>query len=201
MNVRTKSARRKLGALLGFTLLSSWPYASASAQAAQPAFVPTLQKLGATPEEIAHILENYQGAPPSMRAKLEANDPDAVKQLLQYQRGISATENAHPLLTAGSAMPQFSLKGVDGKTYTPESFKGAKAVVVMFFSNHCPASQMVEARAKKMAADYASKGVMFVAIQPDAPSASSPSQHNYTDVEAVSYTHLDGYKRQPLIVA
>ena len=32
----------------------------------------------------------------------------------------------------------FSLKGIDKKTYTLEQFRGSKGLVVMFICNHCP---------------------------------------------------------------
>jgi thiol-disulfide isomerase/thioredoxin len=53
----------------------------------------------------------------------------------------------------------------------------------MFICNHCPASQLYENRMKKMADDYKSKGVQFLAIQPNAVSAISPRELNYTDVD------------------
>jgi peroxiredoxin len=42
--------------------------------------------------------------------------------------------------------PAFSLPGVDGKTYTLDSFKGKKAVVLVFSCNHCPYVQAYEGR-------------------------------------------------------
>ena len=40
-------------------------------------------------------------------------------------------------LKADSKAPSFSLKGVDGKVYSPEDFKG-KCLLVVFMCNHCP---------------------------------------------------------------
>lgn len=93
-----------------------------------------------------------------------------------------AAQTTHPMLAIGAPLPSFSLKGVDGKIYTPASFKDSKFLVVAFFSNHCPASQMFEGRFKQMVADYTRRGVAFAAIQPDGSAASAPSEHGFTDV-------------------
>lgn len=60
--------------------------------------------------------------------------------------------------------PGFSLKGVDRKTYTLESFKSAKALAVVFSCNHCPYVQATEARMIEIQKDYRDKGVHFVLI-------------------------------------
>ena len=41
-------------------------------------------------------------------------------------------------LKIGSPLPGFNLVGVDGKYYSPESFKDKDAVIVIFSCNHCP---------------------------------------------------------------
>ena len=41
-------------------------------------------------------------------------------------------------LVTGSSCPSFSLPGVDGKTYSLDSFKDAKAFLVIIMCNHCP---------------------------------------------------------------
>jgi len=47
----------------------------------------------------------------------------------------------HPTLAIGSKAPSFSLKGVDGKTYTLASFAKYKILVIIFTCNHCPTAQ------------------------------------------------------------
>ena len=49
-------------------------------------------------------------------------------------------------LKIGDAAPDFSLKGVDGKTYTLADFKDAPVLMVVFLSNHCPYSHAAETR-------------------------------------------------------
>jgi thiol-disulfide isomerase/thioredoxin len=85
-------------------------------------------------------------------------------------------------LPIGSSAPDFSLPGVDGKTYTLESFKNAKVLVVIFICNHCPTSQAYEGRVKKLTSDYAPKGVSVVAINPNNPSSLRLDELGYSDV-------------------
>ncbi len=64
----------------------------------------------------------------------------------------------------GSSMVDFSLKGVDGKTYGLKSFADKKAVVVVFSCNHCPYVQAYEARMVQLQQDYLPRGVTLVAV-------------------------------------
>src|ERR1700759_5056375 len=75
----------------------------------------------------------------------------------------------HKTMAIGESAPDFSLPGIDGKTYTLASFKNAKVLVVVFMCNHCPTSQAYEGRVKKLTTDYAAKGVAVVAINPNHP--------------------------------
>lgn len=67
-------------------------------------------------------------------------------------------------MTTATAASDFNLKGVDGKSYSLESFKDAKALVVVFSCNHCPYVVAYEDRMIAIQRDYAPKGVRFVAI-------------------------------------
>jgi peroxiredoxin len=67
-------------------------------------------------------------------------------------------------IALGTPAPAFDLPGVDGAHATLDSFKGARALVVMFICNHCPYVKAVNARLVALAADYAPRGVAFVAI-------------------------------------
>jgi peroxiredoxin len=67
-------------------------------------------------------------------------------------------------LPLGSTPPDFSLPGVDGKTYSPSSFKDAKILVIFWSCNHCPYVVGSEERMIRFANDYASRGVRMVAI-------------------------------------
>jgi peroxiredoxin len=70
-------------------------------------------------------------------------------------------------LAIGSPAPPFSLPGVDGKTYTLETFADKKNLVVIFTCNHCPYAQAYEDRIIAIQRDYAPKSVALVGINPN----------------------------------
>jgi thiol-disulfide isomerase/thioredoxin len=88
----------------------------------------------------------------------------------------------HKTLAIGASAPDFSLPGVDGKTYTLASFKNSKVLAIVFMCNHCPTSQAYEGRVIKLTSDYASKGVSVVAINPNNPASLRLDELGYSDV-------------------
>lgn len=70
-------------------------------------------------------------------------------------------------MAVGTAAPAFSLPGIDGKTYSLDSFADAAALVVVFTCNHCPYAKAVEERLVALQRDYAPRGVRLVAINPN----------------------------------
>ncbi len=64
----------------------------------------------------------------------------------------------------GGTLPDFELAGVDGRSYSSETFKDKKVLVVMFICNHCPYVQAVEDRLIQLQRDYASKSVQLIGI-------------------------------------
>jgi peroxiredoxin len=85
-------------------------------------------------------------------------------------------------LAIGDAAPDFSLPGVDGKTYSLADFAGSKFLIVLFTSNHCPTAQAYEERVKKVVADYKPKGVALVAIQPNSARGLRLDELGYTEL-------------------
>jgi peroxiredoxin len=85
-------------------------------------------------------------------------------------------------LALGSPAPDFSLPGIDGKTYSLSSFKDSKALAVIFTAVHCPTAEVYEARMKKLVQDYRDKGVAFVVIQPNNAEAVRLDEMGYTDL-------------------
>ncbi len=83
-------------------------------------------------------------------------------------------------LQIGDPAPAFSLPGIDGKTYTLDDFKDGKVLVVFFTSNHCPTSHGAADRIKSFLADFRSKGMSFVAINPNNPEGISIDELGYT---------------------
>lgn len=43
-----------------------------------------------------------------------------------------------PALALGNRAPDFTLEGIDGKTWSLADVRGAKGTLVMFICNHCP---------------------------------------------------------------
>jgi peroxiredoxin len=67
-------------------------------------------------------------------------------------------------LSIGSKIPEFNSIGIDGKTYSLESFKDNKGLIIIFSCNHCPYVQAYEGRIKAIQSDYKDKGITVVAI-------------------------------------
>src|SRR4051812_30038359 len=67
-------------------------------------------------------------------------------------------------LLLGQQAPDFNLPGADGKNYSLKDFADAKLLVVAFTSNHCPYVIGCEDRINAFVAEFAPKGVGFVAI-------------------------------------
>ena len=80
-------------------------------------------------------------------------------------------QSANAALGLGSEAPDFSLPGVDGKTYSLKNFADSKLLLVIFTCNHCPTSMEYEERIKKLVTDYKKKSVAIVAISPNDPEA------------------------------
>ena len=78
--------------------------------------------------------------------------------------------DAHEL-KIGDAAPDFSLRGVDGKTYSLANFKDPDLLMVIFTSNHCPYCHAIEARLARLIADTRGRGLAVVAINPNHPDA------------------------------
>ncbi len=85
-------------------------------------------------------------------------------------------------LTIGSKAPDFSLPGVDGKTYSLKDFSNAKVMAIVFTCNHCPTAQAYEDRLIQLAKDYQDKGVAVVAVSPNDPQAIRLDELGYTDM-------------------
>jgi peroxiredoxin len=72
-------------------------------------------------------------------------------------------------LNIGDTAPDFSLRGVDGKSHTLSEYSAAKLLMIAFISNHCPDSHAVEPRLKQLIADMQGRGLTVVAINPNSP--------------------------------
>ena len=98
---------------------------------------------------------------------------------------VPAVQADPPGLTTiaiGAPAPDFSLPGVDGRTYSLKDFASSRVLVVLFTCNHCPTAQAYEARIAKLHADYSAKGVALVAISPNDPAAVRLDELGFTDL-------------------
>ncbi len=105
-----------------------------------------------------------------------------MRSILAVLLALGAADDPIKPLAIGDPAPDFSLPGVDGKAYALKDFAGAKILVVVFTSNHCPTAQAYEERLKKLIDDYAAKGVAVVAIQPNSPKGLRPDELGYTEL-------------------
>src|SRR3954453_13478235 len=83
-------------------------------------------------------------------------------------------------LKIGDPAPDFSLKGVDDKTYTLADFKDAPVLMVVFLSNHCPYSHAAEGRLLPLVAEMKSRGLAVVAINPNNPNSVQVGELGYS---------------------
>jgi peroxiredoxin len=98
-------------------------------------------------------------------------------------------------LKIGDAAPDFSLKGVDGKTYTLADFKDAPVLMVAFLSNHCPYSHAAETRLLPMVAELKDRGFAVVAINPNSPTAVDIGELGYSKYND-SYDEMKLYAKE-----
>ncbi len=94
-------------------------------------------------------------------------------------------------LAVGTKAPNFTLKTVDGKSYSLSSFKG-KPVLVEFFAVWCPICQAESTVLNEIDATYGSKGLQTVAV------LASPYGKNYeksgdTDLSIVTKSDINWF--------
>lgn len=83
-------------------------------------------------------------------------------------------------LQIGDSAPDFELIGVDEEKHTLNDYAEAKLLLVAFLSNHCPTSQAIEGRLKKLLKDHKGQGLRVVAINPNDPAALRPDELGYS---------------------
>lgn len=64
----------------------------------------------------------------------------------------------------GEKAPDFSLPGIDGKTYTLAHFADKKILVIIFMCNHCPYVQACWNRLIALQNEFGTRGVQLVGI-------------------------------------
>lgn len=114
------------------------------------------------------------------------SSPNQASQSVQQptapgQPQLVAKQNVKTL-DIGADAPDFNLPDVDGRYYTLQDFKDAKALVVVFTCNHCPTAQAYEDRIIALTNDYKGKSVAVVAISPNSPLGLLPEELGYSDL-------------------
>lgn len=96
---------------------------------------------------------------------------------------VLAQEHPNPeTLKPGAKAPDFKLQGIDGKTYTLDSFKDAKILMIVFSAPHCPTAQAYEDRIVQIQKDYGPQGVQVVMIMPNSTDALCLEERGYTEL-------------------
>lgn len=71
---------------------------------------------------------------------------------------------ASTMLPLGTQAPDFELPDFNGQKVSLSSFRGSKALVVIFMCNHCPFVKHVAPELVRLHADYGPRGVSIVGI-------------------------------------
>ena len=74
-----------------------------------------------------------------------------------------------PVCDFGAPAIDFSLPGVDGKTWTLDDCRGEKGLLVMFICNHCPYVKAIRSRIVRDTRELIQNGINSVAIMSNDP--------------------------------
>jgi len=74
-----------------------------------------------------------------------------------------------PVCDFGAPAPDFSLRGIDGNTWSLAECRGERGTLVMFICNHCPYVQAIQERLVRDTRALFDQGVKSVAIMPNDP--------------------------------
>ena len=74
-----------------------------------------------------------------------------------------------PVCEFDKPVVDFSLQGVDGKIWTPETARGEKGLLVMFICNHCPYVKAIRDRLVRDTSELMQYGINSVAIMSNDP--------------------------------
>ncbi|MBT3306187.1 MAG: thioredoxin family protein [Alphaproteobacteria bacterium] len=95
-----------------------------------------------------------------------------------------------PICDFGWKALDFSLSGIDGKTYTLEDIRGPRGTLVMFICNHCPYVKSIHNRLVRDAKALQEIGIGVIAIMSNDPAeyAEDSFENMKTVAEAKGFT-------------
>ena len=96
-----------------------------------------------------------------------------------------------PICDFGLPAVDFSLEGIDGRTYSLEDVRGETGTLVMFICNHCPYVRAVIDRIVRDVRELAPLGVGAVAIMPN-DTESYPAD-SFDNMKAFAKAHGFGF--------
>ena len=82
-------------------------------------------------------------------------------------------------VTAGQTAPDFSWKGLDGKSYSLEEFRQKGPVVAAFFKISCPVCQFTFPFLERLHQRYGGDSVTFVGVSQDDVKATAAFARDY----------------------
>lgn len=86
---------------------------------------------------------------------------------------ISLSIGTQSFAQNGKSVSNFSLLNtVDNNQLSLSNFQNKKGIVIIFTSNFCPYSKLYEERIESLASEFSGKGIQFLLINPNNPTAS-----------------------------
>ena len=87
-----------------------------------------------------------------------------------FTQGIEEMVSTHtPVCDFGTPAPEFTLPGVDGRTWSLDDCKGPNGLLVMFICNHCPYVKAINEKLVRDTTALKALGVNSVAIMSNDP--------------------------------
>ncbi|MBI4021082.1 MAG: thioredoxin family protein [Candidatus Aenigmarchaeota archaeon] len=91
------------------------------------------------------------------------------------------TRSLYAKAKKGEPAPDFSLKGIDGRVYDLNSYRGRKkAILVVFMCNHCPYVKHKISAIVALDRQFKKKGLLVIGIN-----SNDPSQHPEDSVDGM----------------
>jgi peroxiredoxin len=107
---------------------------------------------------------------------------------------MTLTYSKYDKLQRGDQAPEFSLPGVDGKTYSLKDVQGKKAVAIVFMCNHCPFMRPKFKELVRLQTEYAEKGFQLIGINSNDveafPDDSFEAMQKETEVQGFNFLYL-----------